>query len=122
MKATSISKVAVFLLVLTSALAPNRLAFSQVTAGAISGVVTDPSGGTVPGAVVEATNLGTNRKSSSNTTQVGKAEGIQGVRCSKDYCLYRDDHEPGYFVTTGGGYSAGDSGSRGGTANPDLGC
>ncbi|PYV92227.1 MAG: hypothetical protein DMG05_05275 [Acidobacteria bacterium] len=71
MKATSISKVAVFLLVLTSALAPNRLAFSQVTAGAISGVVTDPSGATVPDAVIEATNLGTNRKSSSNTTQVG---------------------------------------------------
>jgi len=33
--------------------------------------VTDPSGAAVPGAVIEATNLGTNRKSSSTTTQVG---------------------------------------------------
>ena len=65
MNIRSISKVAVFLLVLTILPSLSRSAFCQVAAGAISGVVTDPSGAAVPGAVIEATNLGTNRKSSS---------------------------------------------------------
>ncbi len=56
MNIRSISKV--FLLVLTILpLSLSRSAF-QVAAGAISGVVTDPSGAAVPGAVIEATNLG----------------------------------------------------------------
>jgi len=49
------------LCLLIFALFPQR-GFSQAESGTISGVVSDPSGGAVPGATVTAKNLSTNAR------------------------------------------------------------
>jgi hypothetical protein len=48
-----------------------KIAWSQVTAGAIRGVATDPSNAVLPDIEIEATNLTTNLKFTSTSTEAG---------------------------------------------------
>ena len=57
---TELVKVSSFCLVVTFALASAVFGQTQIASGVIQGTVTDPNGAVVPGASVEAKNLGTN--------------------------------------------------------------
>lgn len=62
----------VALLAVVSMAASARTAAQSTTDGAIGGVVTDPSGATVAGAEVTATNMGTGSSASQKTDEVGR--------------------------------------------------
>jgi hypothetical protein len=59
-----------YLVVAVSLLIPSR-GLAQVGSGAINGIVSDSSGGVIPGATITVTNLGTNVKHVAQTNATG---------------------------------------------------
>src|SRR5262245_20119035 len=65
-------RIAVFVWICTALMSGSGQAlFAQVTAGAIRGIVNDQTGAAVPDAEIEATNLSTNLKFTTTSTQAG---------------------------------------------------